>query len=368
MGSREKGSAAPHHPLLSSLVVRPAADTAGGAAKAEDGATGAGASDYEPGEVRRDPPPHSRSARHDGHGYRKRAGSDSPIRRRDAHRRSSPGFETFGSSRGRGFRNEREPGQYRDYSPPYARGKDGGRFPGRGYDHLARGSGGPEPLRVEGVPRNNPNVRPREGDWFCQDPLCKNLNFARREHCNNCNRPRYASSGSPRRGGYLGPPFPPRDRVPPALLDHSPVRNMNGGYRSPPRGWPRDDRDFRASGPPGRNEVRLPDPLMRGERPNFLEDDPRDRFGYYDGPPLPEWGHRDHRGRDNFFHERRGGYGGRFLSPPPASAVPPRGWVSHIRDRSRSPARGGPPAKDYHRDMHMNRRRDGRRPLGRGAF
>ncbi|KAL1566855.1 RNA-binding protein EWS isoform X1 [Salvia divinorum] len=366
MGSREKGSAAPRHPLLSSLVVRPAADNAGGPATVADGATGA--SDYEPGEVRRDPPPHSRSARHDGHGYRKRAGSVSPIRRRDAHHRSSPGFETFGSSRGRGIRNEREPGQYHDYSPPYARGKDGGRFPGRGYDQLARGSGGPEPLRAEGVPRNNPNVRPREGDWYCPDPSCKNLNFARREHCNNCNSPRYASSGSPRRGGYLGPPFPPRERFPPALLDHSPVRNMNGGYRSPPRGWLRDGRDFRASGPPGRNEVRrLPDPLMRGERSNFLEDDPKDRFGYYDIPPMPEWGHRD-RGRDNFFLERRGGYGGRFLSPPPASTVPPRGWASHIRDRSRSPARGRPPAKDYHRDMHMNRRPDGRRPLGRGAF
>lgn len=155
----------------------------------------------------------------------------------------------------------------------------------------------------------------------------------------------------------MGPPFPPHQRVPPTLLDHSPVRNMNGGYRSPPRGWPRDaSRDFRALGPPGRNEVRFPDPLMRGERLNFLEDDPRDRFGY-DRPPLPEWGHRD-RGRDNFFYERRGG---RFLSPPPVSTLPPRGWASHIRDRSRSPAKGGLQTKGYQRDMHMNRRRDDRR-------
>lgn len=101
-----------------------------------------------------------------------RAGSVSPPRRRDAHHRSSPGFETFGgASRGRGFRNEREPGRYRDYSPPYVRGKDGGRFPVRGYDQSARGPGGPGPLRVEGLPRNNPNVRPREGDWICSDPL-----------------------------------------------------------------------------------------------------------------------------------------------------------------------------------------------------
>lgn len=61
MGSREKGPAAP---LLSSLVVRPA-DSDVGTTAAAGGATG---SDYEPGEVRRDPPPHSRSDRYDGHG------------------------------------------------------------------------------------------------------------------------------------------------------------------------------------------------------------------------------------------------------------------------------------------------------------
>lgn len=142
---------------------------------------------------------------------------------------------------------------------------------------------------------------------------------------------------------------------------------MNGGFRSPPRGWPRDaPRDFRASGLPGRNEVRFLDPLMHGERQSFPDDDPRDRFGY-DRPPPPEWGHRD-RGRDNYFYDMRGGYGSRFLSPPPAPAVPPRGWASHIRDRSRSPVRGGAQTKDYQRDMRMNRRRDYRRGVGRDAF
>ncbi|KAJ9538803.1 hypothetical protein OSB04_031536 [Centaurea solstitialis] len=48
MGSRDKDPTAPHQPLLSSLVVRPT-DSGGGG--------GGGGSDYEPGEVRRDPPP-----------------------------------------------------------------------------------------------------------------------------------------------------------------------------------------------------------------------------------------------------------------------------------------------------------------------
>ncbi|XP_011078305.1 zinc finger Ran-binding domain-containing protein 2 isoform X1 [Sesamum indicum] len=355
MGSREKDHKAPHQPLLSSLVVRPT-DSGGG------GGGGAGAgSDYEPGEVRRDPPPYSRSDRHDGHGYRMRAGSVSPVRRRDAHHRFSPGFEHSDGARSRGFGNGRDTGRYRDYSPPYGHGKDG-RFSGRDYDRSARGPGS---LRVEGLPRNNPNVRPREGDWICSDPSCKNLNFARREHCNNCNRPRYASSGSPRRG-YPGPPFPPRQRVPAAPLDHSPGRIMNGGYRSPPRGWPRDaPRDFRAAGPPARHEGRFPDPLVRGDRQDYPEDDPRDRYRY-DRPMLPDWGHRD-RGRDNYFNERRG-YGRRPLSPPPAPAVLPRGWASNIRERSRSPVRGGVQPRDYQRDIYMNRRRDDRRGVGGGAF
>lgn len=61
MGSREKDQDTPHQPLLSSLVVRPT--DSGGAGG------GAGGSDYEPGEVRRDPPPYSRSDRlHDNNG------------------------------------------------------------------------------------------------------------------------------------------------------------------------------------------------------------------------------------------------------------------------------------------------------------
>ncbi|GMP59824.1 hypothetical protein CsSME_00022946 [Camellia sinensis var. sinensis] len=54
MGTREKDQTTPHQPLLSSLVVRPSDSGGGGAG---------GGSDYEPGEVRRDPPPYSRSDR-----------------------------------------------------------------------------------------------------------------------------------------------------------------------------------------------------------------------------------------------------------------------------------------------------------------
>lgn len=98
-----------------------------------------------------------------------RAGSISPVRLRDANHRFSPGFEPSigGASRSRGFGNGREPGRYREHSPPYGRGRDGGKFPGRGHDQFARGPGS---LRAEGLPRNNPNVRPREGDWICSDP------------------------------------------------------------------------------------------------------------------------------------------------------------------------------------------------------
>lgn len=64
MSSRDKGQTTPHQPLLSSLVVRPTESSGAGGG----GAGGAAGSDYEPGEVRRDPPPYSRSDRYDVHG------------------------------------------------------------------------------------------------------------------------------------------------------------------------------------------------------------------------------------------------------------------------------------------------------------
>ncbi|KAJ0030108.1 hypothetical protein Pint_13206 [Pistacia integerrima] len=476
MGSRDKEQTTPHHqPLLSSLVVRPSVSDGGG-----DGGGGrGGGSDYEPGEVRRDPPPTYRSdrysdepalnvacknlgleegimvchqflslrkhlrlpggkwkslaapmqicglswiahteeliqrvaadnndqsdspplaslisvcircprlwtklssellarlvlnlvAQHSGFGvnksdtFRTRAGSVSPIRRRDADHRYGSNFDhSGGMPRSREFGSGKDHDRYRDPSPPYARGRGGGRPFGRGFDGPALGPG---PLRGEGMNRNNPNVRPREGDWVCPDPSCGNLNFARREYCNNCKRFRYAPGGSLRRG-YPGPPPPPPPpprRFPGLPMDISPARPMNG-YRSPPRGWGRDGhgpREFVAGGPPpSRHEGRFSD-HMRRDRLDFPDDGYRGR-----NKPMPpmDWGHRD-RGRDNFFNERKGYR--RAPSPPPAPPVPPhRGrWGRDMRERSRSPIRGAPPPKDYRRDMYMERGRDDRRGIGR---
>ncbi|XP_073275315.1 uncharacterized protein [Primulina huaijiensis] len=286
-----------------------------------------------------------------------RASSVSPLHRRGAHRSYSPGFErSSGAPR-------RNPSRYRESSPPYGRVRDGGRFAGRGYD---RSGHRPGPFRVEGLSRNNPNVRPREGDWICSDPSCKNLNFARRDYCNNCNRSRYAQPVSPRRG-YPGPPFPPRQGFP-GPPNHSPGRIMNSSYKSPTRGWPRHDpRDFGAAKPSPRNEARYPDPPpFRSERRDFPEDDYRDRYKYDRPPMLLEWDRRD-RGRDDFLNERSGGYGRRVLSPSPEPPLlPTRGWGTLVRERSRSPVRA--PPKEYQTDIYLSRGRDNRRGVRAEGF
>lgn len=102
-------------------------------------------------------------------GYRIRSGSGSPVRRRDVDHRYNSEFDHSESlPRGRDFSIGKDRGRFRDPSPPFARGRGSDRPLGRGSD----GPGfGPGPFRGEGMNRNNPNVRPREGDWYCSDNL-----------------------------------------------------------------------------------------------------------------------------------------------------------------------------------------------------
>lgn len=234
-------------------------------------------------------------------------------------------------------------------------------FDGHGFvSGLARG---------EGNGRNNPNVRPREGDWICPDLMCGNLNFARRDHCNSCNRSRNVPARSPRRAYHAPPPLhaPPR-RYPGPPMDRSPERTLNG-FRSPPRGLARDGpREYGSAAlPPLRQESRFPDPHVRRERMDYIEDPYRGR-NKFDRPPPLDWDNRD-RGRDGFPDERKA-FERRPLSPPaplmPSLPHHRNGrWARDVRERSRSPIRGGLPPKDYRRDTFVSRGRDDRRGMGR---
>lgn len=102
-------------------------------------------------------------------GYRAHAGSVSPVRHRNADHRYSTDYDhSGGPPRSHGFGSSRDPGRHRDYSPPYGRFRQAGRFVGRSYDGPGYGA---RQVRGEGLPRSNPNVRPRDGDWMCPDPL-----------------------------------------------------------------------------------------------------------------------------------------------------------------------------------------------------
>ncbi|PIA64917.1 hypothetical protein AQUCO_00100407v1 [Aquilegia coerulea] len=436
----EEDSPTPRHPHhhLSSLVVRPSD-------------SGGGNSDYEPGEVRRDPPPYSRSDRYnDSSGHVMRAGSVSPLRHRKVddryradldnssglhvmhagsvspfqHRevddRYRPDFDDTinphvmhagsvsplrrrkmddrfrsdfdntrgphvrhadsvsplrhrkvdvryrsdfdnlrGPQRGRGFMGGRAPDRFRDFSPPYGRGR-GGRPFGRNFD--THGGFGNGQFRNDGTNRNSSNVAPREGDWMCPDPVCGNLNFARRDYCNKCHTPRFGPGDSPRRN-YLGPP-----RVPGPPLDRSPVRGSLNGYRSPLRGGLGRDgpREFRAGPPHIRHGGRFPDQYMRRERQDPEEDN--EESGRFDRPVPSDW--RD-RGRDNFFNGRRGyddARNGRRPLSPPLPPPPSRDrWARDVRERSRSPKIGGP-LRDHRRDLPMGRGRGPRWGMPRERF
>ncbi|GAB2268293.1 hypothetical protein Dimus_003267 [Dionaea muscipula] len=351
----------PYQPLLSSLVVRPS-DNGGPSAGGGSGSGVGRRADYEPREVRLGAATYSRSERFsDENGYRSRALSGSPVHRRDV-RRYSPDFNNPGDLRRHEFPSGRDavrsPGRHRDPSPPHYR-----RGVGRPFERAFEGSGlGSGPLRGEPMQRNNPNVRPREGDWYCPDPWCGNLNFARRESCNSCGRYRYSPAGSPRRGHAdphsLGAPR----RFPGPPTERTPVRLANG-FRSPPRGWLRNGpREFGPSGmPPPRYESRFPDHRARRDRLDYPDEDFRGR-GKFDRLASQDWASRD-RTKDHFIDDRKG-----YERCPPSPLPPPphRGrWIERdSRERSRSPIGAGPP-KDFHRDLYVERGRDERRSGGR---
>ncbi|XP_057854236.1 uncharacterized protein LOC131064198 isoform X2 [Cryptomeria japonica] len=272
-------------------------------------------------------------------------------------------FDHSGPSRGRGFRGGRGRGRFRDRSPPFGMGRGrpplGRGFSGPGYD-------GPEPFRGESAGRNNPNVAPREGDWICSEPTCGNLNFARRTHCNNCNKPRRDVApfslgvGSPTRG-YQGP-------LPPPLIDGPPMGRGMGrggnGFGPPPVRWGRGGpREFDQGAPP-RPAERFSD-FRSGrdirDRPEFREHDDFAERGKFDRAPPVDWGFplgsRD-RERDDRFHDKRGPQDTRSDRHPPSP--PPRSrWGRDARDRSRSPIRSAP--KDYYREPYVGQRRDDKR-------
>lgn len=296
-------------------------------------------------------------------GYRIRAGSGSPpVRLRSVGHRFSHEFDNPGQpTRSRGYGGRRSPlppRRYRDYSPSMrSRGRVENRFVGsRGFDGSGynRGSyrgGGDDMVR------NDPNLRRREGDWICHDPLCNNLNFARREHCNKCNKYRYSPRGVSPRRGFPGPPSPPR--LPSRHLaahphppDRSPIRPFNG-HRSP--------RPYLREQPPPRDLLKSgghhppPPPSHRHETPRFLDHQlRRDRMDFpVDEPP---------RERIKF---------DRSIPSDWAPAPAPRDrWTHHdVRQRSRSPNRGGIPIKGDHnhnrREMYVERGREDRQGMNR---
>ncbi|TVU08999.1 hypothetical protein EJB05_42433, partial [Eragrostis curvula] len=256
----------------------------------------------------------------------------------------------------RGYPGGGRGGRFREASPPYGRE---GRSYGRGYP-------GKDFINIDGeyVHRNDPNLSPREGDWICQNPICGNLNFARRTHCNNCNKYRYAPEAyepgrSPRRG-YLSPPRgPARGFGPP--VERAPPREM-ARYRSPPRDWGvGDPRGYASRSPPADRAGRFAEPSFK-ERMAFRGNrEPRDR-AKFDWSATDNYNQRE-RPHDGMYHDRSR-----------RRSVSPRGhWGSDLRDRSRSPRNrpmkssfpGRGPPDDY-ADPYMSRGRPTSLEAGRG--
>jgi hypothetical protein len=160
------------------------------------------------------------------------------------------------------------------------------------------------------------------------DVSCGNLNFARRTHCNNCNKYRYAPevyepSCSPR-PGYLSPPRGPARFVGPPV-ERPPPREITR-YTPPPRGWGMGrPRGYASRSPPAERARRFAEPTPKEQMAFRAERDSRDRAKF-------DWSATEH------YSQREHPHDGMYLDRSHHRSRSPRGnWSNDLRDRSRSP-------------------------------